>query len=366
MQNFLSSITKLSNAKSRSISAENVYGEPGRGGMADTSDIPQPEVAKIGQGWWNNTDARELGQKWKVRPAIGLAAKSVTTIMDVDGPGCIRHIWMTVDVRKCSSKRWLILRMYWDDETAPSVEVPLGDFFCYAEKHEAEVLSIPINVNSEGGLNCYLPMPFRKHARITVENLAEIEEYPTLYYSINYTLEEIGDDDAYFHASFHRSNPLPLGEDFVIADNIRGQGHFIGCYMTWQQNNSGWWGEGEIKMFMDGDDEFPTICGTGTEDYFGGAWCFRKGLYSAPFVGYVKGWDPDRKAGSRHALYRFHLPDPIYFAESLRITMQAIGWRSERRYLPLQDDISAVAYWYQREPHALLRPLPDRNYLEVI
>jgi len=135
--------------------------------------------------------------------------------------------------------------------------------------------------------------------------------------------------------------------------------------MAWQQNNIGWWGEGEIKFFMDGDDEFPTICGTGTEDYFGGAWGF-VGTFSAPFMGYPLGVKNHGTAGDRHGLYRFHILDPIRFEEDLKVDMQAIGWRSEGRYLPLQDDISSVAYWYQAEPHNSFPELPDRDYLEVI
>ncbi len=128
--------------------------------------------------------------------------------------------------------------------------------------------------------------------------------------------------------------------------------------------NSGWWGEGEIKFFMDGDGEFPTLCGTGTEDYFGGAWCFGE-TFSAPYLGYPYG-DASNRVGARHGLYRFHIMDPIRFESDLRVTMQAIGWRSEGRYLPLQDDIASVAYWYQTEPHSRFAPLGDRNALEVI
>jgi hypothetical protein len=127
---------------------------------------------------------------------------------------------------------------------------------------------------------------------------------------------------------------------------------------------TGWWGDGEIKVFLDGDKEFPTICGTGTEDYFGGAWCFGQN-YSAPFLGYPLG-ACDGKAGNRHGLYRFHIMDPIRFAKDLKVTMQAIGWHSESRYLPLQDDIASVAYWYQTEPHRPFPALPNRDYLEVV
>ncbi len=146
----------------------------------------------------------------------------------------------------------------------------------------------------------------------------------------------------------------------MILDGVQGVGHFVGTYMAWQQNSQGWWGEGEIKVFLDGDDEYPTLCGTGTEDYFGGAWGF-----GAPFLGYPFG-QTDFKVGNRHGVYRFHIMDPIRFQQDIRITMQAIGWRSEGRYLPLQDDIASVAYWYQSEPHTAFPTLGNRDHLEVI
>ena len=357
----IGSITKLSDAQSRSITAENVYGEKGRGGMADLTEKAQPEVAKIGQKWDGPSKcAKDLGISWKVRPCIILPAKSTTTIMDVDGPAVIQHIWITIDNKRY---RDFIIRIYWDGEKTPSVESPVGDFFCNGWNTRVNILAIPINVNPSGGLNCYFPMPFRKHAKITIENLAP-EDVRGFFYAINYSLCKVGDDEAYFHAQFRRTNPLPYKDDYVIVDNIRGQGHYVGTYMAWQQNNAGWWGEGEIKMFIDGDREFPTICGTGTEDYFGGAWCFGQN-YSAPFLGYPLG-SCDNKPGNRQALYRFHLPDPVRFQKDLKVIMQAIGWRSEGRYLPLQDDIASVAYWYQAEPHAKFAAFPDKDALEVI
>ena len=357
--NFLSNITKLSNAVTRSISAENVYGAKGRGGMAEVGETPQPEVVKIGQKWDFCQAARDLGRGWKVRPCIGLPKQSTTTIMDIDGPGVIQHIWMTAGAEWY---RDLILRMYWDGEATPSVEVPLGDFFCNGWKTRTNILALPINVNPSGGFNCYFPMPFRKHARITIENRAPKDG--GLFYTINYALSEVADDDAYFHAQFRRMNPLPYKQDYTILDGVKGRGHYVGTYMAWQQNSTGWWGEGEIKIFLDGDREFPTICGTGTEDYFGGAWCFEQN-YAAPFLGYPLG-SSDGKPGNRHGLYRFHIPDPIRFAQDIRVNMQAIGWGSEGRYLPLQDDIASVAYWYQTEPHATFPALGDRDKLEVI
>ena len=357
----LGTISKIAKAKTRSITAENVYGEKGCGGMAEVSDQPQPAVKKIGQKWDGaNKCARDLGQTWKVRPCITLPTGSTTTLMDIDGPGCIQHIWITVDTKLY---RDLIIRIYWDGEKNPSVESPVGDFFCNGFKTRTNIMAVPINVNPSGGFNCYFPMPFRKHARMTVEN-RNPADVGGFFYAINYVLAEVDKDEAYFHAQFRRTNPLPYKADYTILDGVKGQGQYVGTYMAWQQNNTGWWGEGEIKLFLDGDKDFPTICGTGTEDYFGGAWGFGQN-YSAPFLGYPLGAS-DGKTGNRHGLYRFHIMDPIRFEKDLRVIMQAIGWRSEGRYLPLQDDIASVAYWYQVEPHASFPALPNRDYLEVI
>jgi hypothetical protein len=364
----ISGISRLVNAQTRSITAENVYGEKGRGGMAELSETPQAEVAKIGQKWDGpNPAARDLGRTWKVRPCITLPGKSTSTIMDVAGPGTIQHIWITVDSKHY---RDIILRFYWDDETEPSVECPVGDFFCNGWKQRHNVLALPINVNPSGGFNCYFPMPFRKRARITVENRAP-GDITGFFYTINYEEAPVADDEAYFHAQFRRTNPLPYKQDYVIVDGIKGRGHYVGTYMAWQGNNDVWWGEGEFKAFLDGDTEFPTICGTGTEDYFGGAWCFGAD-YTAPFLGYADLsvlYQQGRRMGqqgNRHSMYRFHLPDPIRFHSDLRIIMQALGWRSEGRYLPLMDDIASVAYWYQTEPHGSFPKLGSKDELEVV
>lgn len=357
----LGNISKLSDAVTRMVTAENVYGEKGRGGMAEVSATPQADVKKLGQVWGGPSRAsRDLGQKWKVRPCITLQPGKETKLMDVKGPGTIQHIWITLTDK---AYRDVILRIYWDGEKAPSVESPVGDFFCNGFKTRAKVAAVPINVNPSGGFNCYFPMPFRKHARVTVENRGT-EDLQGFFYAITFALGEVADDEAYFHARFRRTNPLPYKEDYVILDGVRGKGQYVGTYMAWQQNNSGWWGEGEIKFFIDGDEEFPTLCGTGTEDYFGGAWCCKE-TFSAPFLGYPLG-TCDGLPGRRHGLYRFHIFDPVRFAADLKVTMQALGWRSEGRFLPLQDDIASVAYWYQAEPHSTFPALGDRDALEVV
>jgi len=357
----LGNLSQLSDAVTRSITAENVYGEKGRGGMADLTKAPQPEVKKIGQHWGGpNSCARDLGRTWKVRPCITLPTAKTTTLMDIKGPGCIQHIWITIDWKKCWN---LILRFYWDNETKPSAEVPVNYFFCNAFAPAAEILALPINVNPSNGCNSFFPMPFRKHAKITVENRSP-EDIGGFFYAINYALTDVGEDEAYFHAQYRRANPLPFKTDYTILDGVRGKGHYVGTYMAWQQNSAGWWGEGEVKMFLDGDKEFPTICGTGTEDYFGGAWGFGKN-FTAPFLGYPSG-SCDGKPGNRHSLYRFHVMDPVRFATDLKVTMQAIGWHGEGRYLALQDDMSSVAYWYQAEPHSPFPAFPTRDQVEIV
>ena len=346
MQTELGSIFLKRRAESRSLSAENPAGEKGRGAMASPK----------GEG-----PARDLGQGWKVRPCLTLKAGETVALMDHDGPGIIRHMWFTFSQK---SYRDIIVRIYWDGQDAPSVEAPLGDFLCNSWTCRQNILALPINVNPSGGMNIYFPMPFKKHARITVENDSP-NELGGFFYTLNYTLEEVPDEALYLHASWRRSNPLEYGKEFVILDGVRGQGQYVGTFMAWQQNNAGWWGEGEIKMFIDGDKNFPTICGTGTEDYFGGAWCFGDD-FSAPYLGFRQVVKKSGEVGARMTLYRFHVQDPVFFSSDLKVTMQALGWRTERRFLPLQDDISSVAYWYQTIPHAPLPPLPDRNAREIV
>jgi hypothetical protein len=334
-------------AESRSISAENPTGEKGKGAMADPG----------GKG-----AARELGLGWKVRPCITLKAGETVTLMDNEGPGVIRHMWYTFSDKFYRSA---IIRIYWDGEASPSVEAPLGDFLCNSWNCRQEILAEPINVNPKGGMNIYFPMPFRKNARITVENDSP-NDLGGFFYTINYTLEPVVDDALYFHALWRRSNPLEYATEYLMIDGVEGQGQYVGTFMSWQQNAAGWWGEGEIKMFLDGDGEFPTICGTGTEDYFGGAWCFGAESFTAPYLGFQNVVKTSGEVGARMTLYRFHVHDPVFFKQDLKVKMQALGWRSEGRFLALQDDIASVVYWYQTLPHAPFPPLADANAREII
>jgi Protein of unknown function (DUF2961) len=353
----LGNIARISDAQSRSISAENFTGAKG-------------EAGKATDGTGANA-ARELGRGWKLSPSIDIKGSTTVVLADIEGPGAIQHLWMTVHPQYW---RRLVLRFYWDNEAQPSVEVPLGDFFCNGWCLRCNVSSLPIAVNPAGGMNSYWEMPFRKHARITIENLTA-EEAKGFFYQIDYTLTDVPEDLAYFHAQWRRNNPLPYQQVHTLLDGVTGKGHYVGTYMAWGANNSGWWGEGEIKFYLDGDSEFPSICGTGTEDYFGGAWAFenpyRSGEYadySTAYLGMPQVIEPEKffKNQQRFGLYRWHIPDPIRFHTDLRVTIQALGWRSAGRYLPLQDDIASTAFWYQLEPHAPFPTLPPADYLEVI
>ncbi len=350
----LGNLPRLSDAQTRSISAENFTGEKGKAGMALEGTGAQ--------------SARELGQGWKVSPSIQIAPGECRVLADVDGPGAIQHIWMTPS----GHWRFSIIRIYWDGSSVPSVECPVGDFFACGWQKYAQVSSLPICVNPGSAFNCYWEMPFRQSCRITMTNISA--ESMTLYYQVDYTLTDVPEDSAYFHAQFRRQNPLPYKEVYTIVDNIRGKGQYVGTYMAWGVNNNGWWGEGEIKFYMDGDSEFPTICGTGTEDYFCGSYNFDVGKenggyreFTTPYAGLPQVIRPDGLYVSqqRFGLYRWHIMDPVRFSEDLRVTIQALGWCS-RGYLPLQDDISSVAYWYQTLPTAPFPTLPDRDYLEVV
>ncbi len=351
----LGNLSRLSDAQTRSISPENFNGEKGQGGMATEGA--------------SSACARDLGQGWKISPCVRVEPGEVRVVADIAGPGAIQQIWMT----PTGTWRYGILRFYWDDQETPSVECPIGDFFACGWNKYAQVSSLPVCVNPGSAFNCYWEMPFRKRCRITFTNIAT--EQMTLFYQVNYTLTDVPADAAYFHAQFKRVNPLPYKEVYTIVDGVTGQGQFVGTYMAWGVNNSGWWGEGEIKFFMDGDGEFPTICGTGTEDYFCGSYNFDVGKdnggyreFTTPYAGLPQVIRPDGLYNSqtRFGLYRWHIMDPIRFTQDLRVTIQALGWRSGGRYLPMQDDIASVAYWYQTLPTAAFPTLPDKDYLEII
>ena len=347
-------ISRLNNAESRSISPENFSGGKGQGAMAeDGTGAPC---------------ARNLGRGWKISPSVTIDPGQTFTLADIPGSGAIKHIWLTVT----KSWRFSILRMYWDDQENPSVETPVGDFFGCGWCKYAQLTSLPVCVNPGSGFNSYWEMPFRRRARLTLTNLGD--ETMRVYYQISYVLADVPADCAYFHARFHRVNPLPYKDVYTILDGVKGQGHYVGTYLAWGSHNNGWWGEGEIKFYYDGDTEYPTICGTGTEDYFCGSYNFENPetrqyqAFSTPYSGLHQILRPDGlyQSQQRFGMYRWHLTDPIRFRSEMKVTIQALGWRNGGLYLPLQEDIASVAYWYQTLPTAPFPALPARDVLEVI
>lgn len=347
-------LSEIKNFETRSISAENFKGEKGMGAAAEHGTGEEA--------------ARELGKGWKISPSVIIKPGETFELADIDGSGIIKHIWLTDN---CPMNRMLIIRMYWDGSGTPSVEVPLGDFFASAEYQKfVQLTSLPVCVNPGRAFNCYWDMPFYKKCRITIENL--YTEDVTVYYQIDYLIGELHGKYGYFHAQFRRVNPLPYKECYTILDNVRGNGHYVGTYMFWGVNNSGWWGEGEIKFYLDGDGEYPTICGTGTEDYFCGSWNFDPDgdyrEFCTPYAGLAKivRSDGSYVSQQRFSLYRWHITDPVCFKKDIKVTIQALGWRSGKRYLPLRDDISSVAFWYQDSICKDFPQFPSADELEII
>ena len=353
----LGNLGRLSDAQTRSISPENFTGEKGMAGMSTN-----------GPAWHA---ARDLGQGWKVSPFIAVPAKGIVTLGEISGSGAIQQIWMTP--APLDKTRFNILRFYWDGEKTPSVEVPLGDFFACGWGKYCQINSMPVCVNPGSAFNCYWVMPFHKGAKVTLENL---DDKPMrLYYQINYTLTDIPADTGTFHAQFRRVPQVGEKPEVTILEGVKGRGQYVGTYLAWEVRSPGWWGEGEIKFYLDGDKTFPTICGTGTEDYFCGSYNFENHetkkyqTFSTPYAGLAQVLPPDvvYQPGQRFGLYRWHVVDPIRFKQDLKVTIQTLGWMADKsgRYLPLKDDVASVAYWYQTEPHAPFPPLPPAEILKV-
>lgn len=347
----------LNHRITRSVSPENISGEKGKGGSVPLENGSARFAAE------------KLGTGWKVNPYVVVSGGETAELANVQGCGYITHIWLT----PTGNWRNLIIRFYWDDSDIPSVECPIGDFFACGWGIYAQISSLAVCVNPGSALNCYWKMPFRKSFRVTLENRSADEI--KLYYQITYDLCELPESFGYFHAFFNRVNPLPYKEVYTVLDGIQGSGQYVGTYMTWGSNNSGWWGEGEIKFYMDGDSEYPTICGTGTEDYFCGSYNFEDPVthnsyrtFTTPYTGLPQVLEPDRLYCSqfRFGMYRWHIQDSIRFHHDMKVTIQALGWRkSIKQYLPLQDDISSVAYFYLDHPCQNIPALPDPEYLEI-
>ena len=298
-----------------------------------------------------------------------IAPGATLTLLDADGPAVVSHIWVTIASQEREHLKALVLRMYWDGESTPSVEAPIGDFYGLGLGEYFQYESIPLSVGSAKALNCFFPMPFQKHAKVTVTNEGT-QKTDAFYFNIDYRVYSRPQPaELYFHAQYRQANPAHgwtsdwrengqpgvgdrknlNGEGNYVWMEATGRGHFVGVTMSILQNQDDWWGEGDDMFFVDGE-QLPSINGTGSEDYFLGAWgfgdqVFSYGLYGAP----VKG--PER-AGGRSSVYRFHLDSPIPFTKSLRATIEH-GHANHR-----SDDFFSVAYWYQTEPHAAFPALP--------
>ncbi|HZW09051.1 MAG TPA: glycoside hydrolase family 172 protein [Phycisphaerales bacterium] len=344
-------IARVRQARTRSISAENPTGGKGMGAQAAPGDDPCCTDA-----------ASDLGRGWKVRPCLRHLEPGQTAVLaDIEGPGVVQHIWCTVlaDVH-----RFLSWEVRYDGAPEPSIRTPLGDFFANGIDGRALVASQPIAVNPKGGMNSYWPMPFRRRFTLTIRNDGP-KTIPEFFYQVTYSLEDLPEDAGYLHASWSRTLTSRDRPEHLILDRVRGRGHFAGTYLVWNQLSNGWWGEGEVKFFIDGDaDDAPTICGTGTEDYFGGAWGFvmdherdmRPTTYTTPYLGYPQAvYDSTAKLGPRipsHGLYRWHIPDPVRFERDLRVSIQTLGWWPNGKFQPLTDDLASTAFYYVDAPVA--------------
>lgn len=323
--------------QSRSISFENPTGEPGKGGQ----------------------EASNLGVGRKGFPAKGIEAGETVTLCDISGSGSINHIWMTGGFKdNTEALRSMVVRAYWENQEHPSIECPLGDFMGNAH---AKINSYQSAVHSTGinaALNIWLPMPFNEHAKMTLTN--EGEKTITLFYQVDYTINEQRPREfGRLHVCFRRENPTELKEDFEILPKRTGSGRFVGTVLGIRTLEGNWWGEGEIKIFMDGDTEFPTICGTGSEDYV----CLSYGMQQTPFMYHGCSWNQEGFV----SMYRWHLPDPIYWYDECRITIQQIGWSQRHReetghaLYEREDDWSSATFWYEPIPSEKLPEFPDLN-----
>ena len=344
LQSGIGTLPLLGRGRTRSISAENPTGEKGKGGMA----VPDPADPRP---FTNAAAASELGQGWKVRPFMRIDAGKTATLMDVKGPGIIQHIWIVEGIN-----RGLVMRCYWDDEDQPSVECPVPDFFAVGHGRAAPVNSLAVTVIPKNALNCFWPMPFRQRARITLTNETD-KDVTLVAYQITYVETEVPADAGRFHAQYRQAE---TGEQnpYVILDGVRGRGRYVGTFLAWTQMEKGWFGEGEIKFYMDGDRDFPTICGTGTEDYFLASFGFPR-AYSTAYSGSTLPANENAQPPQFWSLYRWHIQDPINFEQDLRVTIQALGWEGAKYRKLAKDRIASVAYWYQDEPHAPFPPLPS-------
>lgn len=333
-----------SNLQSRSISFENPHGERGAGGQA----------------------ASPLGPGRKGAPARMIGPGETVELADIEGPGVIRHIWMaTYDV--VDTMRGLVIAAHWEHQAHASVEAPIGDFFGFAHGHGPAYSSAVHSVGEKLALNIWLPMPFVERARLTLRN--DLHVPVPVFFQIDYTLgDELEPDVGRLHALFRRETATTRGRDYEILPQRAGRGRYLGAVIGVRPTSANWWGEGEAKIYLDGDDALPTIAGTGAEDYVGLSWGLQRNAF--PFHG-ASLVSKDRTDTGPVSMYRWHLPDPIVWHESIRVTVQQIGIevdvndppRSLSAYIGClrerQDDWCSCAFWYEPTPSAALPELPD-------
>lgn len=331
----------------RMISSENPTGEKGKACM-DEIDPDNPSL-------YYSRYALKKG--YKVNPFRRIEPKSTLTIASVAGMGVINQIFLTSDRPNFSE---LIFRIYWDNEENPSVEVPLGAFFCMGHDSNPNLVnSLPIVVAPYRGCNCYFQMPFREGFKMEIENKGDTITQ-ILAYKVLYTETVVEPDASYFHSQYRETLTSSEDPTHILLDDVRGKGVYVGTYMAWTQKEPGWWGEGEVKFYIDGDEEYPTICDNGTEDYFGGAWNFGGcGMlegsteieFNTPFLG-LPLVEHNGEIDNRFSMYRFHILDPIGFKENLKVTVDTIGWEEDHsKYRHTCEYVQSVVYYYQTEPH---------------
>ena len=336
----VSKLAKLRNVKTRSISAENPQGLPSFGGS-----LKEGEGARFGA---------HLGEGFKVSPCVFIPAHGKHVVADIKGSGAINHIWMTCDINHIEKMN---IKIYWDNCLTPSVDTPLGHFFCMAFNKKSIVNSLMVTVNPSGGMNSWWVMPFKKAARIIVTN--ENDFPAVLYYQVDYELRRKSVKEGYFHAIYSKSEPVEYKKNHILLPKINAKGQYVGTFMTFETDFITWWGEGEIKFFLDGDDKYSTICGTGTEDYFGGAWNFEqpKGKYhpfNTAYQGLVDVLPEDEIyiKNQKFSMYRWHINDPIVFKKDVRVEIQCLGWEEGNTvYKALQPNVSSISFLYLTKPY---------------
>lgn len=358
----LGNLYLLSDAKTRTITPENFTGEVGKSAMAE-----QGTGAKA---------ARELGKGWKLSPSIMIKPGEVFELAHIVDSGAIVSMWFGGVIDKN-----YILRIYWDGQETPSVECPISDFFGYGWGETVmdqwtkgpfyPLISEPVVVAPNKGMNCFWNMPFQKSCRMTIENRTQLDYM--CYYQINYILTEIPKNAAYFHAQYRQAKPILKGDVYTIVDGIEGEGQYVGTALSVGLNaDAKWWGEGEVKFYIDEDEEFPTICTTGTEDYFGGSFNWEVDqqyvTYNSPYMGmyYYKKPDGLYNIQPKFSMYRWHLPDPIRFKKKLKVTIQDLGWIEKDLYLARRDDFYSVGFWYQTLPIGKMPKLPSVGELRIV